>query len=91
MSIRAGLQENNKSTIESLKKAFKSNSKIPETKAVLAPIEDDDDQDDEMESDEKAAEKSSEKKSKSVIAKETFIKKKGSKARHNPTKPLVWF
>jgi ribosomal protein L12E/L44/L45/RPP1/RPP2 len=74
------------SNFDSLKSAFQAASSGGDSAAGDMAIEEEDEDEEEDEEEE-----GEEFKSKRTIAKEDFIKKKGSKARINPGKQLVWF
>ena len=83
-SIKEGLEKKEGvSTINALKSAFQAvNSSATSTEEDMT-IEEEDEEEEEEEGEEF--------KSKRTLAKEEFIKKRGSKARINPGKELVWF
>jgi|Transcript_18509 ribosomal protein L12E/L44/L45/RPP1/RPP2 len=71
------------SNFDSLKSAFQAASSGGDGVAGDMAIEEEEEEEEEEEGEEF--------KSKRTIAKEEFIKKRGSKARINPGKELVWF
>ena len=85
-SIKEGL-ENKKgvASIEALKSAFQAAS------STTASAEEDMTIEEEEEEEEEEEDEGEEFKSKRTLAKEEFKKKRGSKARINPGKELVWF
>lgn len=87
--IKEGLKvKTGVSSISALKNAFQaasSNQQTTEEDMTTEDIEEDDEEEEEEEEEEQ------EFKSKRQLAKEEFIKKRGSKARVNPGKELVWF
>jgi ribosomal protein L12E/L44/L45/RPP1/RPP2 len=72
------------SNFDSLKSAFQAASSGGDSVAGDMAIEEEEEEQEEEEEGEEF-------KSKRTIAKEEFIKKRGSKARINPGKQLVWF
>lgn len=85
-SIKEGLEKKEGvSTIDALKSAFQA------ANGAVTSAEDDMTIEDEEDEEEEEGEEGEEFKSKRTLAKEEFIKKRGSKARVNPGKQLVWF
>ena len=87
-SIKEGLEKKEGvTTINALKSAFQTaNGSAASTEEDMTVEEEDEEEEEEEEEDE-----GEEFKSKRTLAKEEFIKKRGSKARINPGKELVWF
>lgn len=88
-SIKDGLvNKEGVSSIDALKSAFQASSSslpnISETEDSMAVDMEDEEEEEEEETGEEF-------KSSRTLAKEAFMKKKGSKAKVNPGKQLVWF